>query len=80
MTSVSISASTGTTTINNELSLSGDFTIGGGDLTVGSTNVISDSGGTCTLKGVDAIDATTESTIESVHWIPQQVLGHLHHH
>ncbi len=64
-TSVSIGASTGTTTINNELSLSGDFTIGGGDLTVGSTNVISDSGGTCTLKGVDAIDATTEATIES---------------
>ena len=64
-TSVSIGASSGTTTINNELSLAGDFTIGGGDLTVGSTNVISDSGGSCTLKGIDSIDATTEATIES---------------
>ena len=64
-TNVSIGASSGTTTINNELSLSGDFTIGGGDLTVGSTNVISDSNGSCTLKGIDSIDATTEATIES---------------
>ena len=64
-TNVSIGASSGTTTINNELSLSGDFTIGGGDLTVGSTNVISDSGGTCSLKGIDSIDSTTEATIES---------------
>ena len=64
-TSVSIGASSGTTTINNELTLNGDFTIGGGDLTVGSTNVISDSGGTCTLKGIDAIDATTEATFEA---------------
>ena len=64
-TSVSIGASSGTTTINNGLSLAGDFTIGGGDLTVGSTNVISDSNGTCTLKGVDSIDATTEATIEN---------------
>ena len=63
-TSVSIGASSGTTTINNELTLNGDFTIGGGDLTVGSTQVISDNAGTCTLKGIDAIDATTESTIE----------------
>ena len=44
--------------------MNGDFTIGGGDLTVGSTQVISDNAGTCTLKGIDAIDATTESTIE----------------
>ena len=64
-TSVSIGANSGTTTINNNFSLSGDLTIGGGDLTVGSTTVISDSSGTCTLKGIDSIDATTESTIES---------------
>ena len=41
------------------------MTISGGDLTVGATNVISDSGGTCSLKGIDSIDATTEATIES---------------
>ena len=64
-TTVSIGASSGTTTINNNFSLSGDLTIGGGDLTVGSTNVISDSGGSCSLKGIDSIDATTEATIES---------------
>ena len=45
--------------------MTGDLTIGGGDLTVGSTNVISDSGGSCSLKGIDSIDATTEATIES---------------
>ena len=64
-TTVSIGASSGTTTINNNFSLSGDLTIGGGDLTVGNTNVISDSGGNCSLKGIDSIDATTEATIES---------------
>ena len=64
-TAVSIGASTGTTTINNDFSLTGDLTISGGDLTVGATNVISDSGGTCSLKGIDSIDATTEATIES---------------
>ena len=64
-TNVQIGASSGTTTINNNFSLSGDLTIGGGDLTVGSTTVISDSGGSCTLKGIDSIDSTTEATIES---------------
>ena len=64
-TDVQIGATTGTTTIRNTLEISGDFTIGGGDLTVGSTNCISDSSGTCTLKGIDALDATTEATIES---------------
>ena len=64
-TDVQIGATTGTTTIRNTLEINGDFTIGGGDLTVGSTNCISDSSGTCTLKGIDALDATTEATIES---------------
>ena len=60
-----LGATSGTTTIRNNFSLTGDLTIGGGDLTVGSTNVISDSGGSCSLKGIDSIDATTEATIES---------------
>ena len=64
-TSVTNGATSGTTTIRNNISLRGDLTIGGGDLTVGSTQVISDSGCSCTLKGIDSIDATTEATIES---------------
>ena len=64
-TSLTLGATSGTTTIRNNFSLTGDLTIGGGDLTVGSTNVISDSGGSCSLKGIDSIDATTEATIES---------------
>jgi len=64
-TSLNLGSSSGTTTINNNFSLSGDLTVGGGDLTVGSTQVISDSSGTCSLKGIDSIDATTEATIES---------------
>ena len=64
-TSLNLGATTGTTTIRNNFSLTGDLTISGGDLTVGSTQVISDSGGSCSLKGIDSIDATTEATIES---------------
>ena len=64
-TSLTLGATSGTTTIRNNFSLTGDLTIGGGDLTVGSTNVISDSGGSCSLKGIDSIDAVTETTIES---------------
>ena len=59
-----LGATSGTTTIRNNFSLTGDLTIGGGDFTVGSTNVISDSGGSCYIKGIDSIDATTEATIE----------------
>ena len=63
-TSLNLGSTSGTTTIRNNFSLTGDLTISGGDLTVGSTNVISDSGGSCSLKGIDSIDATTEATIE----------------
>jgi len=63
-TSITIGATTGTTTIRNDLSLTGGLTIGN-DLTVGSSNVISDASGTATLKNIDALDATTEATIES---------------
>ena len=63
-TNVQIGASTGTTTINNNLSLSGGLTIGNA-LTVGASQVIQDSGGVATLQNIDSLDATTESTIES---------------
>jgi len=63
-TNITIGATTGTTTIRNDLSLTGGLTIGN-NLTVGSSNVISDASGTATLKNIDAIDATTEATIES---------------
>ena len=63
-TNITIGATTGTTTIRNDLSLSGGLTIGN-NLTVGSSNVISDASGTATLKNIDALDNTTRSTIES---------------
>ena len=46
------------------MSLTGGLTIGN-NLTVGSSNVISDASGTATLKNIDALDNTTRSTIES---------------
>jgi len=63
-TNITIGATTGTTTIRNDLSLTGGLTIGD-NLTVGSSNVISDSSGTATLKNIDALDNTTRATIES---------------
>jgi hypothetical protein len=63
-TAVSIGASTGTTTINNNLNLTGGLTIGN-TLTVGSSQVIQDTTGVATLQNIDALDATTEATIES---------------
>ena len=63
-TDLQIGAATGTTTINNNLSLSGGLTIGNA-LTVGSSQVIQDTTGVATLQNIDALDATTEATIES---------------
>ena len=63
-TNVTIGATTGTTTIRNDLSLTGGLTIGN-NLTVGQSNVVSDNSGVATLKNIDALDATTEATIES---------------
>jgi len=37
----------------------------GKSLQIGNTDIISDSGGTATLSNIDALDATTEATIES---------------
>ena len=50
---------------NGSLTYSGDLTVSGGELTVGSSQAFSDSTGTLSLTNVDALDATTESTIES---------------
>ncbi len=63
-TNLTIGATTGTTTIRNDLSLTGGLTIGN-NLTVGASNVITDASGTATLKNIDALDNTTRATIES---------------
>src|SRR6056300_1783376 len=46
------------------LTLSGDLTVSGGDITLGSTSIFS-GGDTTSLNNIDALDATTEATIES---------------
>lgn len=48
----------------NGLTLSGDLTVTGGDITLGSTSIFS-GGDTTSLNNIDAIDATTEATIEA---------------
>jgi len=48
----------------NGLTLSGDLTVSGGDITLGSTSIFS-GGDTTSLNNIDAIDATTEATIEA---------------
>jgi len=48
----------------NGLTLSGDLTVSGGDITLGSTSIFS-GGDTTSLNNIDALDATTEATIES---------------
>jgi hypothetical protein len=51
---------TATTSIDSE----GDLTVGGGDIVLGSTSIFS-GGDTASLNNIDAIDATTETTIET---------------
>ena len=53
------------TASNGNVSMAGDLTVSGGQLTVGSSQVVSDSSGTATLQNIDALDATTQSTLES---------------
>jgi len=48
----------------NGLTLSGDLTVEGGDITLGSTSIFS-GGDTTSLNNIDALDATTEATIEA---------------
>jgi hypothetical protein len=45
------------------LSIDGDLTVSGGDITVGTTAVIT-GGDTTSLDNIDALNATTEATIE----------------
>jgi hypothetical protein len=54
----------GSTAELNGLTLSGDLTVAGGDITLGSTSIFS-GGDTTSLNNIDALDATTEATIES---------------
>ena len=54
----------GTTAPSTQLHLTGDLTIAGGDLVVGTTSILS-GGDTTSLNNIDAIDATTEATLES---------------
>ena len=44
--------------------LDGDLTVGGGDIVLGTTSIFS-GGDTASLNNIDAIDATTEATIEA---------------
>jgi len=54
----------GSTAELNGLTLSGDLTVAGGDITLGSTSIFS-GGDTTSLNNIDALDATTEATIEA---------------
>ncbi len=65
-TSLTLGATTGTLNIRNStVNVDGDLEVDGGDIKVGSTWFINDNSGTTTLKNIDALDATTEATIEA---------------
>ena len=49
---------------SGNMQLDGDLIVAGGDITLGSTSIFS-GGDTTSLNNIDAIDATTESTIEA---------------
>ena len=51
-------------TATTSISAGGDLTVGGGDIVLGSQSIFS-GGDTASLNNVDAVDATTESTIEA---------------
>jgi hypothetical protein len=50
--------------VTGSLGLSGDLTVSGGDIVLGTTSIFS-GGNTTSLNNIDAIDATTEATIEA---------------
>ena len=50
--------------VTGSLGLSGDLTVSGGDIVLGTTSIFS-GGNTTSLNNIDAIDATTETTIEA---------------
>ena len=65
-TTLNLGATTGTTDIRNNLDVGGDLDVEGGQISVAGQQVLSDNGsGTTTLQRIDALDATTEATIES---------------
>jgi len=49
---------------SGNMQLDGDLIVAGGDITLGSTSIFS-GGDTTSLNNIDAIDATTETTIEA---------------
>jgi hypothetical protein len=51
-------------TITPAVTITGDLTVSGGDIVLGSTSIFS-GGDTASLNNIDAIDATTEATIEA---------------
>ena len=50
--------------VTGSLALSGDLSVVGGDIVLGTTSIFS-GGNTTSLNNIDAIDATTEATIEA---------------
>ena len=65
-TTLNLGATSGTTDIRNNLDVGGDLDVEGGQISVAGQQVLSDNGsGTTTLQRIDALDATTEATIES---------------
>lgn len=53
------------TATSGDVTMAGDLTVTGGQLTVGTSQVVSDAAGVATLQNIDALDATTEATIEA---------------
>ena len=49
---------------SGNVTIGGDLTVSGGDITLGGTSIFS-GGDTTSLNNIDAIDATTEGTIEA---------------
>ncbi|CAB4151742.1 hypothetical protein UFOVP594_31 [uncultured Caudovirales phage] len=52
-----------TATIRPDLALTGDLTVTGGDIVLGTTSIFS-GGDTASLNNIDALNATTETTVE----------------
>ena len=50
--------------VTGSLALSGDLSVVGGDIVLGTTSIFS-GGDTAQLSNIDAIDTTTENTIEA---------------
>jgi hypothetical protein len=53
-------------TFNSGITTSLDLIVSGGDITLGTTSIFS-GGDTASLNNIDALNATTETTIEATH-------------